>query len=81
MSDRKFKQTLDGPLLEQINALNREGQTLSQPDVWDGSLASKFRSDWPQVHQTLTKVREALEELRGKLEQINQNIMQAGGNQ
>ena len=76
----KMQQLINGPLLEQISALNKEGQTLSRSDVWDGQLASQFRSEWPQTHNTLKNVQTQLEELRRSIEKINQNIMTAGGN-
>lgn len=78
-SIQKMRQIINGPLLEQIDALNREGQTLSQPDIWDGRLAQKFRSDWTETHNNLMKTKANLEELRANIEKINQNIMTAGG--
>jgi len=77
---QKMQQVINGPLMEQIDALNREGQTLSDPNVWDGRLAQQFRQDWPQMHSTLMKAKEALEELRANSQRINQDIMTAGGN-
>jgi len=77
---QKMQQIINGPLTEQIDALNREGQTLSDPNVWDGNLAQKFRSDWPQMHSALLKAKEAVEQLRAQSQQINQDIMSAGGN-
>jgi uncharacterized protein YukE len=77
---KKMQQIINGSLMEQIDALNREGQTLSDPNVWDGRLAQQFRQDWPQMHSTLTKAKEALEELRANSQRINEDIMRAGGN-
>ncbi len=79
-SIQRFQSVVNGPLLDQINALNREGQVLSEPNNWDGRLAQDFRASWPQTHQQLLRVKESLEELRQRVQQINQNIMQAGGN-
>ena len=79
-SIQRFQSVINGPLLDQINALNREGQLLSDPNNWDGRLAQDFRATWPQTHQQLLRVKESLEELRQRASQINQNIMQAGGN-
>ena len=76
----KMQQIINGPLLDQIEALNREGQILSDPNVWDGQLAQQFRGDWQETHQTLTKTKQALEELRANVQKINENIMTAGGN-
>jgi uncharacterized protein YukE len=72
-------QVINGPLTEQIDALNREGQTLSDPNVWDGRLAQQFRSEWPQTHSALLKAKEAVEQLRANSQRINEDIMQAGG--
>lgn len=76
----KMQQVINGPLVEQIQQLAQQGQTLSDANVWDGQLAIKFRGEWPQTHQSLVKTKEALEELRRNIEQINRNIMTAGGN-
>jgi uncharacterized protein YukE len=74
-----MQQIVNGSLTEQIDALNREGQTLSDPNVWDGRLAQQFRSEWPQTHSALLKAKEAVEQLRANSQRINQDIMQAGG--
>lgn len=75
-----FQAIVNGPLLDQINQLNSKGQILSQPSNWDGRLAAEFRSHWADTHQRLVSVQQTLEELRRQIQQINQNIMQAGGN-
>ncbi len=77
---QKMQQLINGPLAEQIDALNREGQTLSDPSVWDGNRAQEFRNDWPQMHQTLTQAKQSLEDLRARIDAINRDIMTAGGN-
>jgi len=78
-SIQKMLQIINGSLTEQIDALNREGQTLSDPNVWDGRLAQQFRSEWPQTHSALLKAKEAVEQLRANSQRINENIMTAGG--
>lgn len=77
---QRFQSIVNGPLLDQINALNREGTTLSNPAVWDGNLAQQFRSTWPTTNQNLIRVKQSLEELRQRVALINQDIMRAGGN-
>lgn len=77
---QRFGKIVNGDLLNQINSLNREGQTLSQPDNWDGRLAADFRSKWPETNAALQKMKTTLEELKSKVQQINENIMSAGGN-
>jgi uncharacterized protein YukE len=78
-SIQRFQSVVNGPLLDQINALNREGQVLSDPNNCDGRLAEQFHATWPQTHQQLLRVKESLEELRQRSQLINQNIMSTGG--
>lgn len=78
---QRFQQVINGPMLDQINALDREGKVLSEPNNWDGRLAAEFRGNWPGVHSQLVSLKNSLEELRAKIALINQNIMSAGGNQ
>ncbi len=79
-SVRKLQQLITGPLLQEIENLNREGQVLSQPNVWDGRLAEEFRSNWPQTYNALKKAQQELEQLRSNIDRITTNILQAGGN-
>lgn len=76
----KMQQIINGDLMQQIEALNREGQTLSDASVWDGRLAIEFRGNWPQTYQALNKAKQQLEDLRANIQAINTNIMTAGGN-
>ena len=76
----KMQQIINGGLIEQIEALNHEGQTLSDPNNWDGRLAEGFRGNWPQTYQALMKAKQELDELRANIQKINENIMTAGGN-
>jgi uncharacterized protein YukE len=81
-SINKMQQIIAGGLNDQISALDAEGKNLSQPEVWDGTLATQFRSEvWPATHKALTEAQKALEELRSKIMLINNNILSAGGNQ
>jgi hypothetical protein len=47
---QKLQQIINGPLVEQIRALDTQGRVLSDPNVWDGNLAQQFRSEWPNTH-------------------------------
>jgi uncharacterized protein YukE len=77
----QIKSILDGGLQQNIQTLNRLGTTLSDPNVWDGTLAESFRSQiWPECKSSLDNSLRELNELHQKLQQISQNIMQAGGN-
>jgi hypothetical protein len=41
---------INGGLTDQIAQLDSQGKTLSDPNVWDGPLAEKFRnSTWPET--------------------------------
>lgn len=77
----QIKSILDGGFEETISNLKAQGATLSDPNVWDGSLAITFRSDlWPACTKALDEALTSLNELHQKLSQIQQNIMAAGGN-
>lgn len=78
----QIQNIINGGLTEQINQLNAQGQILSDPNVWDGPLAERFRGQtWPETHQALQKAKSELEELRAQLQQIATNIFTAGGGQ
>ncbi len=79
-SVRTMSTIINSDLTEQLRRLDQEGHTLSQPDVWDGSLAIQFRSTWPTTAKALQNVKAELEQLRVKVEKINADIMVAGGN-
>jgi len=76
----RMQQIINGGLTEQITSLINEGNTLMEPAVWDGQLATTFRGNWPGTANGLTATRDKLEELRTEVEKINVNIMTAGGN-
>lgn len=78
---QQIQAIVNGGLTEQINRLDAQGQTLSQPDVWDGHLAQQFRGQvWPQTKKALDNCVTELAGLREQLARISQNIMAAGGN-
>ena len=77
----RMQSILMGGLAEQIAALKAEGQVLSDPEVWDGILATEFRSStWPDTARTLDQTAEALEALRQRVQGITTDILLAGGN-
>lgn len=77
----RMQRIVNGPLSDQIRELDAEGRTLSDPNVWDGVLANDFRgSVWPQTKTALDRMQSQLEELRARIELINDNILAAGGN-
>ncbi|WCC79775.1 pyrophosphorylase [Cutibacterium equinum] len=76
----QIQRIIQGGLNDQIQALDVQGQILSQPNVWDGPLAQQFRSEtWPQTKSALDKAQQELEELRAQLEKISHDIFTAGG--
>lgn len=76
----RMQAIISGGLTDQINQLKAQGQVLSDPAVWDGSLAGQFRAAWPQTASTLDRVTAELEQLRTRVDRINADIMAAGGN-
>ncbi|HEY9293154.1 MAG TPA: pyrophosphorylase [Microlunatus sp.] len=79
-SIRHIQQIINGGLTEQISALDKEGQDLSNPNNWDGPLAEHFRSStWPQTKSALEKAKQELNDLQGQLQKISTDIFTAGG--
>ncbi|PPG34698.1 pyrophosphorylase [Rathayibacter sp. AY2B9] len=77
---QQIQSIVNGGLADQISRLDAQGRTLSDPNVWDGPLASQFRSStWPETKSALEKAKQELEELRSQLATISQNIFAAGG--
>ncbi|AJM77995.1 hypothetical protein [Rathayibacter toxicus] len=77
---QQLQSIINGGLSDQINQLDAQGRTLSDPNVWDGPLASQFRSSiWPETKTALDKAKQELDELRNQLATISQNIFTAGG--
>ncbi|MCB0977982.1 MAG: hypothetical protein KDB02_11045, partial [Acidimicrobiales bacterium] len=70
---------INGGLADQISQVDQHGRTLSQPDVWDGGLAVRFRSTMPEMSRRLQAVRNDLDQLRADIDRINADIMAAGG--
>lgn len=76
----QIQQIINGGLTEQIQALDTQGQKLSEPNVWDGPLAEQFRGDtWPQTKTALEKAKQELDELHQQIQKISQDIFTAGG--
>lgn len=77
---RQIQAIISGGFTDQIDQLDAQGRVLSDANTWDGPLAATFRSStWPETKSALDKAKQELEELRGQLDQIAQNIFTAGG--
>ena len=47
---QQMQAIINGGFTDQITQLDSQGRTLSDPNVWDGPLAEKFRgSSWPRM--------------------------------
>jgi uncharacterized protein YukE len=77
---RQLQSIITGGFTDQISQMDSQGRVLSDPNVWDGPLASQFRSDtWPQTKSALDKAKDELEQLRTQLDKIAADIFSAGG--
>jgi uncharacterized protein YukE len=77
----QLRTAIDGSLGDTLATIKQSGDTLAQPDVWDGTLASDFRSNtWPAVVSALNNMQTQLGNLHQKLNSIQTNIQEAGGN-
>jgi uncharacterized protein YukE len=77
---RQMQSIIAGGFTDQITSLDSQGKRLSDPNVWDGPLAETFRNTtWPQTRSALEKAKTQLDELRGQLDKISQDIFSAGG--
>ena len=77
---RQLQSIVNGGFTDQITQLDAQGRVLSDPNTWDGPLATTFRSStWPETKAALDKAKTELEELRNQLEKISTDIFTAGG--
>ena len=77
---RQIQSIVNGGFTDQITQLDTQGRILSDPNVWDGPLASNFRgATWPETKAALDTAKEQLEQLRTQLDKISQDIFTAGG--
>jgi len=71
---------ITGEFASAIVKLNKHGQTLSDPNHWDGPLAQRFRNEvWPQAKGDLDKLQHSLHDLQGQVQRILTAIDKAGG--
>ena len=77
---QQMQSIINGGFTDQISQLDAQGRTLSDPNVWDGPLAERFRgSTWPETKSALDKAKTELEQLRDQLQRISTDIFSAGG--
>lgn len=77
---QQLQAIINGGFTDQITQMDSQGKTLSDPNVWDGPLAEKFRgTTWPETRAALDKAKTELESLRTQLQSISTNIFSAGG--
>ncbi len=75
----QMKGIITGGLMDQISQLLSQGNTLSDPGVWDGPKAATFRDTWASISKELNEAQGKLNELAGQIDGINTEIMSAGG--
>ena len=68
-----------GPLADDIRDLIAQGDTLSEPNVWDGRHAGSFRGNWPATRSQLNEALDQLGQLRSAVERVRTDIVTAGG--
>ncbi len=77
---QQLQAIINGGFTDQITQMDAQGKTLSDPNVWDGPLAERFRgTTWPETRAALDKAKTELESLRTQLQAISTNIFSAGG--
>ena len=70
----KMKRAIDSDLLNNIQTLADKGQTLSNPSVWEGQAANKFRGEWPEIERSLRRMHEQLTELQRRIHDTHTRI-------
>ena len=77
---QQFQALVNGSLADSVRKLEQLGQTLSDPNIWDGPLAREFRGTvWPEARRANQKMIEELNKLRVEVQKITTDIMLAGG--
>lgn len=70
---------LSGSVRVHLNQVANSGRALSDPALWDGPEAVRFRQDWPQVEAVIKQFEPNLERLQVQAQTVVQNILRAGG--
>lgn len=73
-ASNRMGQIINGQLADDISDLINQGNTLEQPDVWDGPHAATFRSGWPTTRTQLNEALQQLGTLRESIERVRADI-------
>jgi uncharacterized protein YukE len=75
----RMKAIVHGGLQQQVQDLQRQGNTLAGGAVWKGSKADLFQgSIWPETDTALTKLVHALADLQRRVDGVLDEISAAG---
>lgn len=74
-----MRRVVEQGLVEQLTTLNDAAGRLSEPSVWDGPHARRFRETWADVAPRLEQARVDLADLRARIDAICTDILLAGG--
>lgn len=74
-----MRRVVEQGLVEQLATLNQAAGRLSDPEVWDGPHAVRFRGVWAEVAPRLEQARADLADLRSRIDAICSQILAAGG--
>ncbi len=74
------KSVIEGPFLDQIQALKGDFTVLKDPNQWDGNLADRYHGLMTEAEQALQKAQTSLVEFTQNMGTITNNILMAGGN-
>jgi len=75
----RLKRLVEGQLGDDIEKLDREGGTMSDPAHWEGPRAQEFRAEWEKMDGSLREAQKAVLQLRDQADRILKAIMEAGG--
>jgi uncharacterized protein YukE len=75
----RMKSIVHGGLTEQVQDLQRQGNTLAGGAVWQGAKADVFQgSIWPETGSALTNLVTALGDLQRRVDGVLDEIFAAG---
>ena len=75
----RMKAIVHGGLQQQVQDLQRQGQTLAGGAVWQGAKADLFQSSiWPETDRALTSMITALGDLQRRVDGVLDEIFAAG---